>query len=255
MGSSGGVQSRTWPGGNLPYVVLGDLTVRGDANTVSDRTSTLVIPGPTEVRFNAGAGLAIGRDSGQHEGFAGRLQATGVTFRGNTEVPSPGFWKGITFTDTTTGGGQTFLDASAVEDAGGNGALAAVVVNATSLVLRNGTSVRRTASTGLHLTASTDSSATVTGGAVEGGSGPAVQALDRSTLGLTGVALSGGPYPVRMQPNVVLSALSGARLVVPVGQLVCAVDGCGDRQGVGEGGVSSTYGRLRTGPRPKMLDM
>ncbi len=208
MGSADSVQSRTWPGGDLPYIVLGDLTVRGDRDTSGDRTSTLVIPSPGEVRFNSGAGLTIGRDAGQHPGYAGRLQATDVTFRGNTTSPAAGFWKGIYFSDTTTGGGQTFLASCRIDEAGGHGALGAVVVNATSLELRNGTAVHDTASTGLYLTASADSSATALGGEIEGGSGPAVYALGRSTLGLTGVTLRKGSYPVRLQPNVILSALS-----------------------------------------------
>ncbi|HEX3131761.1 MAG TPA: LamG domain-containing protein [Thermoanaerobaculia bacterium] len=189
--------------------MLGDLAVRGDRDTSGDRTSTLIIPGPAEVRFNSGAGLTIGRDTGQHPGYAGRLQTTGVTFKGNTTSPSAGFWKGIYFADTTTGGGQTFLDACRVDEAGGHGALGAVVVNATSPELRNGTSVHDTASTGLYLTVSTDSSVTVLGGEIEGGSGPAVYALGRSTLGLKGVMLRKGTYPVQLQPNVILSSLSG----------------------------------------------
>jgi hypothetical protein len=206
----GSAQSRTWPGGDLPYIVLGDLTVRGDVNTGNDRTSSLVIGagGPAEVRFNSGAGLFIGDDSGTVSGHSGRLEATGVTFKANAPGPAPGFWKGIYFADTATGGGIV-LDGCVVEGAGGAGSVAAVMVNATSLVLRNGTTIRATANSGLHLSANVDSAATVTGGEIEGGTGPAVRALDRSTLALTGVTLRSGSYPVQIQPNVVLAALSG----------------------------------------------
>jgi len=209
MGNSSNAQSRTWPGGDLPYIVLADLTVRADVNSSSEFISTLLVGGslPAVVRFNAGAGLSIGDDSGT-PGHKGSLQATAVTFTANVAPPTPGFWDGIYFADMAKDGG-VFLDACVVEGAGGAALPGALSVNASSVALRNGTTVRTIGNTGLHLTANTASVATVTGGEIEGGSGPAVLALDRSTLSLTGVALRGGTYPVRMQPNVILAALSG----------------------------------------------
>jgi len=150
MGSSGGPQSRTWPGGDLPYIVLGDLSVRGDLNTFSDRTSTLVVGAQAEVLFNAGAGLTIGQDSGPHQGFGGKLLATGVTFKGNTPTPSAGFWKGIYFADTAIEGGLV-LDSCVVEGAGGAGSSGAVAINLTTVVLRNGTIIRLTGNVGLRM--------------------------------------------------------------------------------------------------------
>jgi hypothetical protein len=209
-GSSGGVQSRTWPGGDLAYIVLADLTVRGEINTSNDHTSTLEIASPAQVRFNAGAGLTIGSDTGSHGGFWGQLLATGVTFAANTAAPTPGFWDGIYFADTAREGGLV-LDACVVEGAGGAGTSGAVAVNATTLELRNGTVIRATGNVGLYLSASTATVATVTGGEIQGGSGPAVQALGRSTLSLSGVTLRNGAYPVQIQPNVILASLNGNR--------------------------------------------
>jgi hypothetical protein len=211
MGNSSGPQSRNWPGGDLPYIVLGDLTVRGDLNTGSDRTSTSVIGQtgiPAEVRFNSGAGLLIGDDSGIVAGHSGKLLATGVTFKGNTTIPFAGFWKGIYFADTATEGGLV-LDGCVVEGAGGSGSTGAVAVNLTTVVLRNGTVIRLTGNVGLRLSSNDFTVATVTGGEIEGGSAPAVQALGRSTLSLMGVTLRNGNYPVQIQPNVTLAALSG----------------------------------------------
>src|SRR6185436_3472881 len=187
MGNTSSSQSRIWPGGDLPYIVLADLAVQANVNSSSEFTSTLSIGGglPAVVRFNSGAGLSIGDDSGT-AGHKGILQATAVTFTANVTPPTPGFWDGIYFADTAKDGVQ-FLDACVVEGAGGSGLSGALSVNASSVVLRNGTIVRTVGNTGLHLTASTASIATVAGGEIQGGSGPAVLALDRSTLSLTGV--------------------------------------------------------------------
>ncbi|MCP3956471.1 MAG: hypothetical protein GY719_01320 [bacterium] len=208
---SGSAQTRTWPGGDLAYIVLGDITVRGDAATSNDRTSTLIIGGvgsPATVRFSADTRLVIGRDDNTAAGYRGRLQATEATFTARSSSPTPGFWETIYFANSANdGGSNNFLDACVVEYGGGN-ASAAVSVNVTRPVLRNGTIVRHTSSGGVWI--SGGSVISITGGEVEGGgTSPAVRVLETSTLTLTGVTLRGGSFPVQIQPNVAIAALSG----------------------------------------------
>ncbi len=209
MGSTP-IQNRTWPGGDLPYILLGDLTVRGNINDFNNRTSTLVIGAGAQVRFEPGTGLFIGDDT-TFNGHNGRLQATGATFTSNRTAPAAGDWKGLRFGNTALdGGANNFLHGCTVEWAGGSGALAAVIVNQSAPELRNGTLVLRTATGGIHV--SDGAAVTVIGGEVEGGSAPAVRVLGFSSLSLTGVTFRGGTYPVQIQPNVVLAALTGNTL-------------------------------------------
>ncbi len=101
MGNSGGPQTRLWPAADLPFLVLGEVQVRGNQNTGGDRTSTLVLQSGGEVRFGRGASLQIGDDTNIDGGHWGALQASGVTFTANTLSPTPGFWSGLYFADQT----------------------------------------------------------------------------------------------------------------------------------------------------------
>ncbi len=206
MGAGSGLQTRFWPGGDLPYIVLGSVEVRGTAATSTDRTSTLIVGADTTVRFAPGTRLFIGYDDNNFAGFAGRLEATGVVFTTNTEVPVPGAWQGIYFRDTTSSG--SYLDDCTVEWAGGS-ASGAVQIRLASVNLRN-TRVLGTSSAGVYLTSG--SVATITESEIEGGAGPGVRALNGSTITVSGSTLRGGTFPIGIGPNTVLTAIQGNRL-------------------------------------------
>jgi len=87
-------------------------------NTGGDLTSTLALQSGGEVRFEGGASLQVGDDSGTAGGHWGALQASGVTFTANSSSPAPDFWKGIYFADQSRDDLSLLFDSSV--EYGGN---------------------------------------------------------------------------------------------------------------------------------------
>ncbi|HSM75334.1 MAG TPA: Ig-like domain-containing protein, partial [Desulfobacterales bacterium] len=89
--------SGVWAKQPLPYVLSGDVTVRGSAS----ETARLTIAPGAEVRFASGTGLMIGYGS-----YKGALLAQGtdvapIVFTSDAAAPAPGDWKAIYFGDAT----------------------------------------------------------------------------------------------------------------------------------------------------------
>ena len=87
--------SGVWAKQPLPYVVSGDVTVRGTSMT----TAVLTIAPGVAVRFMPGTGLTVGTTS-----YKGALSAVGIetapiVFTSNADTPAPGDWKALCFYD------------------------------------------------------------------------------------------------------------------------------------------------------------
>ncbi len=96
----------TWTLANSPYIVTGDISVNG---------STLTIQAGVTVKFDQYATLFID---------GGVLRAVGtssapITFTSSEASPTPGYWGGIFFSDSTVGT-NTLLQYVTVEYGGAN---------------------------------------------------------------------------------------------------------------------------------------
>ncbi|MFY9942052.1 MAG: right-handed parallel beta-helix repeat-containing protein, partial [Desulfobacterales bacterium] len=87
--------SGVWAKQPLPYVVSGDVTVRGSAS----ETVRLTVESGTEVRFASGAGLFIGSSSSKGALLAQGTAAAPIVFTSDAAAPAPGDWKAIYFGD------------------------------------------------------------------------------------------------------------------------------------------------------------
>ena len=128
IGVRGGdlTSNSTWVKQGLPYVMLGDVTVRNSQHTHygSPVAVRLTINPGVEVRFEPGTGLIIGKDypyNGYYD-YYGALSVQGtaespVTFTSNTATPAPGDWKGIYFRNETYDA-KTLLEHSIIEYGG-----------------------------------------------------------------------------------------------------------------------------------------
>jgi hypothetical protein len=99
---SGPITTNTiWTIANSPYIVTGDVIVRGAAENT---TATLTIEPGVEVRFYQSTGLYVGDPTTGAPYYYGAISAHGtelepIVFTSNAIVPSPGDWKGIYFTN------------------------------------------------------------------------------------------------------------------------------------------------------------
>ena len=97
----------TWKAQSLPLIVTDDVTVH--YQKFNRDTATLTIEPGTEIRFDPGTHLQIGRGYtwyGRKYSYYGALSAVGtpdapIVFTSNADTPAPGDWGGIRFKDQT----------------------------------------------------------------------------------------------------------------------------------------------------------
>ena len=96
-----------WSKQDLPYVIIGDVTVRHTTASTGGTVAVLTIESGVVVRFASGTGMYIGQDRANSDyDYYGALSAQGTTdepvvFTSNAPSPAPGDWKGVTFTNFT----------------------------------------------------------------------------------------------------------------------------------------------------------
>ncbi len=116
----------TWSNGIPTYIVNGSVAVRHTSRSSDgSKVVTLTIAPGVTVRFAPGAGLNIGKNydlAMSYYGYFGALFAQGradapITFTSNADVPAPGDWKGVYFTNYTKDG-ASLLEQCVVEYGG-----------------------------------------------------------------------------------------------------------------------------------------
>jgi len=133
----------TWPNYTVPYVIMGNITVKGKDG--ADGITSLTIEAGTHIKFNSNYYFGFGEDSGE----PGSLIAQGtpdnmIVFTSAKATPAPGNWYSLRFYET---GSENPLMEYCVVEYGGS-YKEAIYIGNTNLTLKNSI-IRNSSTSGL----------------------------------------------------------------------------------------------------------